>query len=345
MSADPEVQDDVELSGKPHKHKKRKHKHEEDGERVHKRKRKTHDHDDADDSQPRKEKKKHKHKLKHEHDEAALASVTDSHTAEITASSVHPALSQSVEKSPFSIRTTAFWLPLSPVFQATSSQNDPTVDHAVDSIGDENENAEPSHLEIEGLCAEHLSPLISTYVHTLKGVLLAYQNVRLLENPADAALGFEYGSVFARTIDEYSSSYIWVAADFVLLTLQRGAEVDGEVMIQQENFISLVCWNMYTASIERKYLPNKWRWEPAQTHRGNKQQRYSSSFAEGDGQWIDADGAPVAGLLRFRVRDVELGSVNPSRKRLVALNIEGTMLTLEEERALEQRPRSGRERS
>ena len=64
--------------------------------------------------------------------------------------------SESALSSPFHIQTSSIYLPLAPI-----SQRQP----------------------LEGICAEHLSPLILTFYPPLGGVILSYNNPRISERP------------------------------------------------------------------------------------------------------------------------------------------------------------------
>ncbi|TVY54832.1 DNA-directed RNA polymerase I subunit rpa43, partial [Lachnellula suecica] len=124
--------------------------------------------------------------------------------------------------SPFHLQTSSLFLPLAPV-----SQKKP----------------------LEGLCAEHLSPLILTYYPPLAGVLLSYHNPRLSEKPFGND-GTE--EVLLQNIDEYAVSWAWVTAEFLLFKPEKGAWLEGYVNLANEGHVGIVCWNLFNASIERK---------------------------------------------------------------------------------------------
>ncbi|KAH8687894.1 hypothetical protein BGZ60DRAFT_394761, partial [Tricladium varicosporioides] len=65
-------------------------------------------------------------------------------------------LEQSYDSSPFHIQTSSLYLPLAPISQS---------------------------YPLEGLCAEHLSPLLLTYYPPFEGILLSYHNPRMSEAP------------------------------------------------------------------------------------------------------------------------------------------------------------------
>ncbi len=83
---------------------------------------------------------------------------------------------ENARRSPFHIQTSSIYLPLAPI-----SQRQP----------------------LEGMCAEHLSPLILTYYPPLGGVILSYSNVRISEQPFDD----DGDHILLQCIDEYAAFF------------------------------------------------------------------------------------------------------------------------------------------
>ncbi|TVY20757.1 Free methionine-R-sulfoxide reductase [Lachnellula arida] len=194
--------------------------------------------------------------------------------------------------SPFHMQTSSLFLPLAPVSQKTP---------------------------LEGLCAEHLSPLILTYYPPLAGVLLSYHNVRLSEKPFGND-GEE--DVFLQNIDEYAVSWAWVTAEFLLFKPEKGAWLEGYVNLSNEGHLGIVCWNLFNASIERKRLPSDWKWVGVQEREeGDGEEEVYAE--EGAGHYVDGEGKKVEGMVKFRVREIESSH---DRERGF-LSIEGTMLS------------------
>lgn len=223
--------------------------------------------------------------------------------------------SSQVETSPFHLHTASLYLPLSPITQLHPSK---------------------------GLCAEHLSPLILTYYSPFHGVVLSYSNVRLSEHPSTSESAI--GKVLARSVDEYAVSYTWVTADFLIFRPQRGEWIEGWVNLQNEGHLGLVCWNLFNASIERKRLPQSWKWVNAgsdstqQEKEKKKKKRRNETVeeraaeeldvngvTEGEGYFEDSDGTKIEGAIRFRVRDLESSSWSDKERGF--LSIEGSMLS------------------
>lgn len=194
--------------------------------------------------------------------------------------------------SPFHMQTSSLFLPLAPVSQKTP---------------------------LEGLCAEHLSPLILTYYPPLAGVLLSYHNVRLSEKPFGND-GEE--DVLLQNIDEYAVSWAWVTAEFLLFKPEKGAWLEGYVNLSNEGHLGIVCWNLFNASIERKRLPSDWKWVGVQEREeGDGEEEVYAE--EGAGHYVDGEGKKVEDMVKFRVREIESSH---DRERGF-LSIEGTMLS------------------
>ena len=228
---------------------------------------------------------------------------------------------ETVEASPFFEQTSSFYLPLSPICQ---------------------------QYPLRGLCAEHLSPLILTYYPPLDGVVLSYSNPKLSAEPPGGSEDDVEEPVLAQSIDEYAVSYIWVTADFLVFRPRRGCRIEGWINLQNEGNIGLVCYNFFSATIERKRLPKEWKWIRGGTGRfgarKSKQSKDSGKQAEApqvngfgneNGYFEDADGNKVEGSLTFTVKNMEASRI--SDREPAHVSIEGTLLSnAEEEELLEQ---------
>ena len=226
--------------------------------------------------------------------------------------------SGSPDDSPFHLQTSSLYLPLSPIAQLHP---------------------------LQGLCAEHLSPLILTYYPPFHGIILSYSNARLSEDVRRPKAGGIGEKVLAKSIDEYAVSFVWVTADFVIFKPQRGGWIEGWINLQNEGHLGLVCWNLFNASIDRSRLPKEWKWvaggmsgrrKSSLKKRGkgseiedSEQRDESNDVEEVDGYFEDSQGQKIEGKIRFRVKDVVPSSTSEPEKGF--LSIEGTMLDDEED--------------
>jgi len=215
-----------------------------------------------------KSEKKHKSshgekKRKRDHGEEGHKSKSKKHKSDKS----HKAAPQSASvASPFHVQTASLYLPLAPV-----SQKYP----------------------LEGLCAEHISPLILTYYPPFNGVLLSFSNPRLSEKP----YGNDGETVLLQNIDEYAVSWCWLTAEFLLFKPEKGALLEGYINLQNEGHLGIVCWNLFNASIERKRLPEDWEWRDVSQMRNDEDAGPGETYAEeGAGYYVDGEGNKVEGM-------------------------------------------------
>ena len=184
------------------------------------------------------------------------------------------------QHSPFVKQTTSFYLPLSPCAH---------------------------DFALEGLCAEHISPLLLTYFPPLKGILLSYENARMSEN-ADGAVqsngNTDGEAILSRSIDEYAVTYVWLTADFTIFKPRRGTYLEGQVNIQNESMLGLVCYNYFNAVIARDKLPEDWKWVDDEDETGGEQARKRRGVHPA-GHFETGAGEEVEGTITFKVEDFD----------------------------------------
>jgi len=205
------------------------------------------------------------------------------------------------------------------------------------------------------VCANSLSPLILRWSPEFKGVIFAYRNPKLVTGPMQSSEGEEIP--LAQAVDEYAAPLIWVRADFVLFKPQKGIWLDGHVNLQNESFIGFVLWNVFTGTIERKRLPQDWIWIEDQ---GEHEDTYEAQnrdamvdfemvgrrkFTHGIGHFEDREGNRVneGSKIKFRIWDFEPAFAETEERHF--LTLEGSMLSDEEEKALEEEERKVQQRT
>ncbi|MCJ1469440.1 hypothetical protein MMC07_008073 [Pseudocyphellaria aurata] len=227
------------------------------------------------------------------------------------------------EESPFYEETHALFLPLSPI----------SYQHP-----------------IEGLCAEHLSPLILTFYPPFNGVILSYSNTRLSSEPIQDSTPESRAPILARSVDEYAVSFVWMIVDFLIFRPRRHNPMEGWINLQNEGNLGLVCWNFFNVTIERRRLPKAWTWVPGRMafrgtrkhhsdevgiesdHEGEGEESRLNSEDTSEGHFADEYGNKVEGLICFRVTEV-VTSKNADRENGF-LGIKGTMLDEQQEKEL-----------
>lgn len=126
--------------------------------------------------------------------------------------------------------------------------------------------------------------------------------------------------------------------------------IEGWINLQNEGNLGLVFLNFFNVSIERKRLPKSWRWVPGgmnprgarksdkQSYHGEEDKQTSGDDA-GAGYFVNEGGEKIDGLVRFRVVQVETS--RSSNRENSFFDIEGTMLSEEEEKELREQDTIG----
>jgi DNA-directed RNA polymerase I subunit RPA43 len=215
-------------------------------------------------------------------------------------------------KSPFVQHTTSFYLALSPIAH---------------------------QFPLEGLCAEHISPLLLTYYPPMKGVVLSYNNPRLSESPetgSKIAEGKKAKTVLGRSVDEYAVTYVWLTVELLVFKPQRGTVLEGYVNLQNESILGLICYNYFNAGIERSRLPKDWQWvaDEAQEDSGELSRKGRRDAA---GHYVNAEGNKVEGKIIFKVKDFE--ATAGAETGSGSINIYGTLLVESEDQKVDEESR------
>lgn len=221
---------------------------------------------------------------------------------------------------------------------------------------------------------EYLDPMLNRYSPQFKGVLLAYKNVNLSDRPLRADPKHpptDETPVMLESFECYAPPFAWLTADLHLFVPSRGAWMEGEINLQSEGHVGVVCFEKFNASISRRSLPRGWKWveqdeeelaaagEEADPFQENGQEvegegeGEGETSAEADGQdggmkeveaaprlrstgyWVDENGDKVDGKIYFRIKNFSSGSTGD----YTYLSLQGTMLDdeAEKESAAEER--------
>ncbi|KAL1844163.1 hypothetical protein VTJ49DRAFT_3819 [Mycothermus thermophilus] len=210
---------------------------------------------------------------------------------------------------------------------------------------------------LTNIASQHLEPLLNHYSPTLRGVLLGYSNLNLADRPVTASVihpPSDQTPALLHSIDEYAVGFGWLTFDAQLFVPSRGKWMEGVVQLQSEGHVGVVCWNRFNASIEAKRLPRGWKWvdlakagtkqnvtPPSDEDEGERGSRDGEDSLDGEelqvveqihttGHWVNEKGKKVAGKLRFRIKNFDVGLAGDYGY----LSIEGTCLDDEAERAL-----------
>ncbi|KAL2884997.1 DNA-directed RNA polymerase I subunit RPA43 [Ceratocystis lukuohia] len=177
-----------------------------------------------------------------------------------------------------------------------------------------------------------LAPMVNRYSNLYHGVLLAYRNVIVSQWPSRiGASETNAQPVKLQSRDEFAAGFAWVTADMDLFVPSVGAWMEGEVVLQTEGHIGVVCWGRFNASIEASRLPRTWRWVAAEeAELEDDSMELDNGTSEGaaaltpqtTGYWADENGTPVDGKVVFRIKRFDVGV----RDDHSFISIEGSML-------------------
>jgi DNA-directed RNA polymerase I subunit RPA43 len=205
----------------------------------------------------------------------------------------------------------------------------------------------PSGFEspVSSLAEQHLAPLKNHFHNILGGVLLGYRDVAVgHQSKPSKDEEEEVGVSELTSIAEYAVSYGWLFFTAELFVPTYGAYMEGNLVLQSEGQVGVICWGKFNASIEAKRLPKTWKF----IELGGDEQEFPEVAEEGmeeddaelqnieqmhkTGHWVDQRGKAVRGWLRFRIKGFDVGVV----KGTGYMSIEGTMLTEAEEDELQE---------
>ncbi|KAL1958830.1 hypothetical protein VTO42DRAFT_3667 [Malbranchea cinnamomea] len=257
-------------------------------------------------------------------------------------------LTRDESSSPFHLVTTSLYLPLSPISISET--------HA-----------------LQSLLSEHVSPLLLTYFPPVRGIILAYSNPSLSSTqPTVSSSSSPTDSLTpALTAGEYGVLFVYLKVTFLVFRPERSQTLEGWINVQSESFLGAVVFNLFSVGIERRRLPTDWKWIAP----GEQQQKQHSSgddddssvdpekdgfrpipsstpgghdFGTGEdefstGFFQTSSGKRVRGVVRFRVRDVDV--IPGSERDKGFISLEGTMLSPEDETNLVAEERARAERA
>jgi len=221
---------------------------------------------------------------------------------------------------------------------------------------------------LPAVCASIFSPLLLSYYPPARGIVLAYEDVQLSDEPpataeAKAQLAKERRRKAKRTAhlhpesesddseeedagngrqlllhihNEYSAPFLWATATFLVWRPAVGSWISAQVTQHASTHITLSHLNSFPISILRQHLPDGWTWNPASNYNRN------SSKGDGgadEGYWANEDGTQIQDVLKVRIRDFE-GRMDGKGKGRGGLKIDGSLVSEEEEK---ERAKEGRD--
>jgi DNA-directed RNA polymerase I subunit RPA43 len=191
-----------------------------------------------------------------------------------------------------------------------------------------------------------LTPLLNSYVAELKGVVLGFKKVTVSARPGRrGAADSDEDPVQLLCLNEYAVGFCWVTAEIALFAPRQGAWMEGDIIIENEGYIVVICWDKFNASIEAGRLPPQWRWIPLDSAEATayatdmtaiqwiKDDYGATRQILPTGFWVDGDGKKVKRKQRFRIQSYNVVSTGDYQ----LLSIQGTLLDDELEAAAARR--------
>jgi DNA-directed RNA polymerase I subunit RPA43 len=199
-----------------------------------------------------------------------------------------------------------------------------------------------------------------------------------LNPPRESESSQPSASILAKCADEYGVSYIWLTTTFLVFRPTPAQTLSGWINVCSDGFVGLLSYNYFQTGVARNRIPKDWRWvgpggDPTQARKRSmrskaKKVRIRSSDSEedidmdadntqttlvdpedwaeddydGTGYFITADGSRVKGTLQFRVVDADV--VPGHHRNMWTLQIEGTLLSPEDEAAVVEEERAQAEK-
>ncbi|VEU23169.1 DEKNAAC104046 [Brettanomyces naardenensis] len=179
---------------------------------------------------------------------------------------------------------------------------------------------------IAGIKQQHLDRMLMSYSPVLNGVVITY--FRIGFPPSSTTEEEDRTIALGKFGNDTPFSFIWCTVDFLVWSPQVGDTVEGWCYMQSQSHIGLLIHDTFNASIKKYNVPNEWEFVPSQADEeggeGGEVVKDSSHFGKSLGQWVDGQGVPVEGKVRFRIK-----SLQPAGR---GISIEGSMIEPEKER-------------
>lgn len=235
---------------------------------------------------------------------------------------------------------------------------------------------------LSSLQAEHLSPLLLTYYVPAHGVVLAFTNTVLSSTRPSPSSSLDLNTstsapILAHCADDYGVSYTWLTTTFLVFRPTPGEKLSGWINVSSDGFVGLISYNYFQAGVAKNRIPRDWRWigpggDLAQARKRSKRKKikirsdsdddvmdidmdadksqatqvpaedWGEDDYDGTGYFVSDGGSRVKGTLHYRIVDAD---VVPGHDRdKWSIQIEGTLLSPEDEAALVEEERAQAEK-
>ncbi|KAI5815852.1 hypothetical protein BZA77DRAFT_314440 [Pyronema omphalodes] len=187
-----------------------------------------------------------------------------------------------IENQPYHIVTTSFYLSLAPKYAFHAEKIFPQ------NISTENDEAASYMKSLNpktGIEKHHLDPMLMQFYEPVNGIIIAYSNIR-------------FESTTAKITAEAPYAYVWTTVDLLVWRPRKEMILKGMITLQSASHIGLLVDNTWNASIPLAKIPKEWKFVENED---------AEEESEETGQWVDAKGDKLEGLLRFEVDTLKAG--------------------------------------
>lgn len=219
---------------------------------------------------------------------------------------------------------------------------------------------------VAAMLALHVTPLLLTYFPPAGGVILSIHDPVLsatpqaslnqpLLPPRGSSTAQDFSHAYPKVGDELGACWAWLTVTFLVYSPQPGDTLEGWTNAMSEGFVGLVCYNYFQTSIAKSRIPTTWSWSgptretwqrktprkgrlnddngPSQDSTFDSQEtvipREDDAIDGTAGTFIDGHGTKIPDQLQFQVVDLEM--IPAQERGQLALQVEGTLLSREDE--------------
>lgn len=179
----------------------------------------------------------------------------------------------------------------------------------------------------QGIMKQHLNPMVMKYSNNVGGIVLGYDNLQIFDSDPLADEKTATTKLVKITPDT-PYGFTWCSVDMYVWQPQIGDVLEGYIFIQSASHIGLLIHDAFNASIKKNNIPTDWTFirneeqftEDAENEEGaNGEEAPKINKPQSMGYWVDGNGEPIDGKIKFSVRNLY------TTGRVVS--IEGTLLT------------------
>ncbi|GAV53689.1 hypothetical protein ZYGR_0AK01910 [Zygosaccharomyces rouxii] len=168
----------------------------------------------------------------------------------------------------------------------------------------------------QGIMKQHLNPMVMKYNSQVNGMVLGYDNLRILD--ADPLNDEDAPNKMVKLTADTPFGFTWCDVNLYVWQPQVGDIIEGWIFIQSASHIGLLIHDAFNASIKKNNIPMDWTFVDEEDDNSREQSQDDTQRFRSLGHWVDQDGGRIDGKLKFKVKSVYTSG------RVVS--VEGTLL-------------------